>query len=226
MKKLLTVISLISAIIPSAYAISPKPPITNYKAFNGFNLGVGGAYYLADFHASINSGNGFQGDDNLQANGGYFHGQAGYGHAFNQFYLGFNIFADLGQAEETDKITAVVNQQNISKKINSSLNNVYGLVLTPGVAAAPNLLIYGLSGFVLGGQDLTVDGENLISNGHKPGWTAGAGAEYMFQSAMTLSAEWSYISFDEASELAIFGGPYDTQKVHANRFIVGLKYYI
>lgn len=226
MKKLLTVISLFSAIIPSAYAISPKSPIINYKAFNGFNLGVGGAYYLTDSQASINTADGFQGDDNLQANGGYFHGQAGYGHAFNQFYLGFNIFADLGQAEETDKITAKVNQQSITKKISSSLNNVYGLVLTPGVVAAPNLFIYGLSGFVFGGQDLTVDDENLLSNWHKPGWTAGAGAEYMFQKALSISAEWSYISFDESSQLDIFGEPCSAQKIHANRFIVGLKYYI
>ena len=230
-----------------AWSAAPPSPVATYTGFNGFNIGVGAAYYQTDMDISIDQEGllapdvNFKGGIDFSDSSPYFHGQIGYEHAFSRFLLGFSAFADVGQVQDSGVIKTTLPTPALQANVTSEVNNVYGVDFKPGILLSPQVAVYALAGLVFGDIQSTatyvipntntaVGNATNFSDGSTLGYNVGLGAEYLVIPHLSVNAEWSYMKFDSLHQDAlIFNllGPLtvdDTIDVTSNRFLLGVNY--
>jgi outer membrane immunogenic protein len=81
-----------------------------------------------------------------------------------------------------------------------------------GLLASPDIIIYGTGGLAYGGVDHSANTHLGLGGGDVPasfnktraGWTAGAGAEWMFTPGWSVKAEYLYVDLGSASVTGFF----------------------
>jgi outer membrane immunogenic protein len=174
--------------------------------WSGFYIGAMGGY------GSENT------SDGLGIKGGFGGGTVGYNWQFGALVAGFEAdggFADINNSTAVDGLT-------LAAKLDA-LATVRGRV---GVTFE-QVLLYGTGGFALADAKLSASafGVGVSDSKTLTGWTAGAGAEWMFLPHWSLKAEYLYRSLSGATFFAQFppGVPTGTLNINSGQF--GVNYH-
>jgi outer membrane immunogenic protein len=192
---------------PNAPYAKAPPVVSPLINWTGFYVGAMGGY------ASENT------SDSLGIKGGFGGGTVGYNWQFNSIVAGIEAdgaFADVSS-------TAIIAPVSVTAKIDA-LATVRGRV---GVAF-DQVLFFGTAGLALADTKVSASalGAGVSDSKTQTGWTAGAGAEWMFTPHWSLKAEYLYRSFSGTTFFATQfppGIPTGTLKINSGQF--GVNYH-
>jgi len=211
MKKiLLTTVGL--AALGMAPAIAADLPARTYTKAPA---AVAPLYNWTGFYIGAMGGFGKEDASDFALSGGFGGGTAGYNWQTGQFVFG--IEADAAGADISSSF-AVPGLVSAEDKIRA-LGTVRGRF---GVAYE-QILFYGTGGFAWADERASASaaGVTLSDTKTRTGWTAGAGAEWMFLPHWSVKAEYLYRSFGSET---IFGG-LDTGTLNIHSGQVGVNYH-
>ncbi len=155
---------------------------------------------------------------------------AGYSYQFYQFVVGVegSIGFGVGNSEQRTPAFGVVYTAKTRSNFDGSIRLRVGYVFD-------NLLVYGTGGVSFGnvraeyGCDGCVDAASAqyAVSGVRLGWTAGAGAEYMFNENWSARLEYKYTSYGSKTE--VFPSPIvaisHDNTFKENRVMLGVSYH-
>jgi outer membrane immunogenic protein len=173
------------------YKPAPMLAPTPVYSWTGFYVGgnIGGSWATLDV---TNVGNGINSAPN--ASGFTGGGQIGYDYQMGQWVIGVRNQFNGSNMSKNLTVTA----PNFGGTVNSHVNWTDTLTARAGFLVQPNLLLYAQGGAAWTGWDVTFNNGGAqvgeISNS-KTGWTAGAGAEWMFLPHWTAFLEYNYMGF-------------------------------
>jgi outer membrane immunogenic protein len=185
---------------------SPVPVFS----WTGFYVGVNAGYGWASTSVS-----GFSGSSDL--NGFVGGGQIGYNwQGASPLVLGIEADFQGTSQSRSDTALGITVDQNLPW---------FGTVRGRVGYAFDRVMIYGTGGFAFMDYKMTVSGFGLSASDsvNKAGWTAGAGAEWMFAPKWSTKLEYLYIDTGDTS-VTLFGVPF-TGRAKDNIVRVGLNYH-
>lgn len=185
---------------------SPVPVFS----WTGFYVGVNAGYGWASTSVS-----GFSGSSDL--NGFVGGGQIGYNwQGASPLVLGIEADFQGTSQSRSDTALGITVDQNLPW---------FGTVRGRVGYAFDRVMIYGTGGFAFMDYNMTVSGFGLSGSDSvtKAGWTAGAGAEWMFAPKWSTKLEYLYIDTGDTS-VTLFGVPF-TGRAKDNIVRVGLNYH-
>jgi outer membrane immunogenic protein len=182
-------------------AYTKAPVVSPVTDWSGFYIGAVGGYGSEDT------------SDPLGIKGGFGGGTVGYNWQFGTVVIGIEgdgAYGDISSSATADGVSATAKLD--------SLATVRGRV---GVAF-DQILLYGTGGVAVADTKIsaTAPGITLSDNQTQTGWTAGAGAEWMFAPRWSLKAEYLYRRFDNQT---IFGIPSGSLAINSGQ--VGINYH-
>jgi outer membrane immunogenic protein len=173
-------------------------------------------YNWTGFYVGAMGGFGKEDTSDFALSGGFGGGTAGYNWQTGQFVFGIEADAAGADISSSFAIPGLVSAED---KIRA-LGTVRGRL---GIAYE-QILFYGTGGFAWADERLsaTALGVTITDTKTRTGWTAGAGAEWMFLPHWSVKAEYLYRSFGSET---IFAGAATTGTLNIHSGQVGVNYH-
>jgi outer membrane immunogenic protein len=177
------------------------PVISPLTDWSGFYVGAVGGY-----GSEATS-------DPLGIKGGFGGGTVGYNWQFGTVVLGIEgdgAFGDVSSSATDGGVSATAKVDSLA-----TVRGRFGVTFD-------QILLYGTGGLAVADTKVsaTASGITLSDNHTQTGWTAGAGAEWMFMPRWSLKAEYLYRRFDNQT---IFGVPSGSLAINSGQ--VGINYH-
>jgi outer membrane immunogenic protein len=205
-----------AADLPASYSKAPVGPTYNWS---GFYVGAMGGYTWSDkFSATLGSFTLTSTSSALK--GGFAGGTLGYNFQSGNIVVGFEADAAWADVKNPNLFLAGI---TLADKINAfgSVTGRVGLALDAA-------LFYAKGGYAWANNQISIPAfDGAISESHlHSGWTAGAGAEYLFTPAWSAKVEYMYADYGSKAYLSSFvtDGVGLAGTTHSAKF--GLNYHL
>jgi outer membrane immunogenic protein len=210
------------SVAPSAAPEAPPPP-----GWTGFYLGVnvGGVSGWDNVSPTVADGGTFPRTNRMSLSGIFGGGTLGYNYQFGSFVLG--VEGDVGGMNLARGLADPLGGTEIDFINSGFYADATGRL---GFLALTNFLVYGKGGYAFydanAHTSTGLPGFTVGNSGTFNGWTAGGGAEYRFNSAWSIKAEYLYFNFgSERATLTSAAGVFGyTNTLRANTIKFGVNY--